>query len=539
MRRLLIPIVIVSCGVVPLFAGEWEELVAALPDMTSEPITNGFVIYDCEYIPPPYVVSRIGTTFYINGRSAGLRDLSYVFVEETSLPHVEKLPDIPGELTPTSRVFDAACCQYYREVLSFYTNRGFSGTNLSAKVAVEAAHLPNVFHAYSAGAGAIFLEGSGGENNSRGIWSWDTPYEKSRRRMLRDYYRSGGLLDEVTNEYNKIVGSLSSGKIWYGGRSGVTLGVSRDSCARMFAAFLKLLDEGMSEEEIIAEKASTKDTDFAVFTNDEITNLIAHKDCWTAEFRRRMFGEYWQTYGVKPETEEERIERLYRGVTYEERTAESFSNRLESLEYNTKLQYGAETNKWPEADIESVDRFRREYAEHVAERDAAWAALSESDRAIIRARIDKEKSDAEAEKQRKILEKADARIAEMKSAIVAEMKAASNQTLTDEQIDMIAQEKAKQKYVLTAAMNYRTVRRDGIDAYPATLHVLISAVCKGRNLLVGGERYVTDRWGKIYRYRAVADGNRWNLLIESAGPDGVFDTSDDIVTCKNTNRGIQ
>lgn len=76
-----------------------------------------------------------------------------------------------------------------------------------------------------------------------------------------------------------------------------------------------------------------------------------------------------------------------------------------------------------------------------------------------------------------------------------------------------------------------------IGPWPKSLHVLLDLKFppgSDRPLLLGGDKDIQDQWGHEYRYRdgdivRLAHG-RCQPLITSAGPDGVFDTADDITS---------
>ena len=508
------------------YAYNWDDVVASLPDASSEAITNGLLFLNGEYVPPPYMVTRHGVGIYINGHHVWTFATNpFPELKTWDALEQESMPSVPTGIVESTRLDSPLCREYFERASIFLvTKRGADGSIAEFAEAVKT--LPNVGEVTVSNGVLVVMSKSGDERY--GVKPLRITDVDSWKYYAYALAKSGALAERGRKAMDSFAEDFRKGAFVSIGLDGILSGYG---FAEKFQFLLPLIDKGASNGEIVALNTKGDQYGTEIIDRTLLESMLTHRDSLlTEEFRRRLFGEYWQTYGVKPETEEERIERLYRGVTYEERTAESFGSRLESLEYNTKVQYGDDTNRWPEASIESVDRFRREYAEHVAERDAAWAALSESDRAIIRARLDKEKADAEAEKQRKLRVEAEAEIARLYTKIFSRIKDDFSSDFPVERIEEIAHETAQEEYVFSALVAYYSMK----GVFPSDLSVLISYVYQGDLLLFDGARYTVDQWGRSYRYTLFMDRQLPSARLTSAGPDGKFDTEDDITTTRKS-----
>lgn len=105
-------------------------------------------------------------------------------------------------------------------------------------------------------------------------------------------------------------------------------------------------------------------------------------------------------------------------------------------------------------------------------------------------------------------------------------------TAFDKAIDW---ERVRLSYLADKISVYNDLTSRTFASRPETLRDLLGVKFPPRGdlpLLLDGEKDIRDQWGKDYRYHAEfvtvkVSGMKWPVII-SAGPDGVFDTLDDI-----------
>ena len=512
-------------------AGDWEDALAKLTDEVSEPITNGFFFWEGEYVSPPYYVSRKGVGIYINGHY--YRDFaSNPFPEEPRGEYAgpETMPSVPTNISSTTDIRAPECWGYIKSAYAYLLHEGRS--KLTENLAAAVRLLPNVGQVDVAnGLGIAIHPKDNGET---------VPFKFHPDASLS--WRLGNLIrcandtlnDRGHEELESVADGFRSGVLEYLSHD-VRISGSGRTFREDFRTFLSLADENVSDAEIRARNKNEYGKE--IWPPAMLDEVLLHRESLSEEFRRRMFGEYWQTYGVKPETEEERVERIFRDVSYHQRTTDDLLKRLDGMVYNITVRHHGDTNKFTEADIDEIDHSRRRYEESLVERDAYWATLSEEDKALMTVKLAQKKADEEAEKNAAILKQRTAamtnRIAKYERKFRETLTADPDCSSLDEEVlGKICLTKAKAVNVLWKAKDCAGGNDAGKQTIPDSIDELIASTYKGVAVLVGGEDSAKDAWGTIFRYSVM--GKEHDVItITSAGPDKRFGTADDIITTED------
>jgi hypothetical protein len=119
MRTLLS--VIASVYAITCVAGQTQETAEAkkkrIEQRTCPVVSNGLVFVEGEFLPPPYIVSRIKNAIYINGRFIEASGLWPSEKKESDvLPTLPpKNPDIPLEINEKTTIYDKEFIKYNTE----------------------------------------------------------------------------------------------------------------------------------------------------------------------------------------------------------------------------------------------------------------------------------------------------------------------------------------------------------------------------------------------------------------------------------------
>ena len=101
---------------------DYEQYDQSLGSTAGRPITNGFIIFDGEYVSPPYVVTRDGPGIYINGRLVE-QPCPWPIPEKHQMESVLIDPAMPTTITKNTTQYDKDINDYLGKKISFYKNK--------------------------------------------------------------------------------------------------------------------------------------------------------------------------------------------------------------------------------------------------------------------------------------------------------------------------------------------------------------------------------------------------------------------------------
>ena len=263
---------------------ETRSAVEVLGITNAPPVDTGLVFIGGKYIPPPYVVGRVGNELRINGVYAE-NLLKWPPPPQPVFGVVTNLPPVLKTFKKTDRYFGGKhiFSDYFANCVDYFIYKGC--TNRAEKVAYALERLPCIKKAYpyKDNTGVQIEWMTGGED----AVVYDVFPERFHRG--RNTYYDDATMKKAVDIPVRLIGEYLKRDeyCFFPTLSDPHPRQTGRDARPMFAAAFPLIDGGASAEEISAEVERKTG---APFPSEFCRALLRHRDSLTPEFRERMLG---------------------------------------------------------------------------------------------------------------------------------------------------------------------------------------------------------------------------------------------------------